>query len=347
MVWPIQLHVWLPERSVPLFACDSLSVNEEMSSTRSSLKAGLFAGLRSGWRGFLWMAEIVVPVSLAVALLQWSGWLDILGAFFSPVMSLLRLPAEAAVPIITGMLVNIYAVLAAITVLPFSIPQMTLIAIFSLIAHNFIMEGIVQHRSGINVLKITAIRFVAAMLTVFVVSRFFAGTSMSVPVSVSAAAHSPFAGALRSWAENTAWLLLKVFLIIMSIMVILGISRTMGWVEWLLRIFRPVMSAFGLSERTTMMFVTGIVFGLLYGGATIVEEARNGTITREDAERLHVSLSINHSVIEDPALFAALGINVLWLWIPRLIAAIVAVHMFRMAAMLRRRFRPVARQVGS
>jgi len=77
------------------------------------------------------------------------------------------------------------------------------------------------------------------------------------------------------------------------------------------------------------MFVAGLVFGLLYGGAVIVEEARRGRLTREDAEGLHVSLGINHAVVEDPALFATLGLNLLWLLIPRLVTAIAAVHILR------------------
>jgi len=31
--------------------------------------------------------------------------------------------------------------------------------------------------------------------------------------------------------------------------------------------------------------------------------------------------------VEDPALFLPLGINPVWLWIPRLLTAIVAVHL--------------------
>jgi hypothetical protein len=89
------------------------------------------------------------------------------------------------------------------------------------------------------------------------------------------------------------------------------------------------MKVLGLADRTAIMFVAGIVFGLLYGGAIIVEEGKKGTLAREEVEYLHISLGINHAMIEDPALFAVLGINILWLWIPRLIMAIIAVQAYR------------------
>ena len=94
-----------------------------------------------------------------------------------PAMSILNLPPEAALPLISGILINIYAVIAILDVVPFSVGQMTLIAIFTLVAHNMIIEGIIQHRSGINVIKVTLIRLITAALLVFIVSLFFQDSS--------------------------------------------------------------------------------------------------------------------------------------------------------------------------
>jgi hypothetical protein len=301
------------------------------------VKAALVAGLRSAWRSFIWMAKIVIPASFVVALLQWSGWLAELDHVLRPLMSLLRLPPAAAIPLVTGALVNIYGVLAAITVIPFSVAQMTLIAVFSLICHNLILEGVVQHRSGMNVLKATAIRFIAATATVFVVGHFFTGTEQNVAVPAAFAPHSPLLGALGAWASSTGILLAKVLGIIAAIMILLEVSRKMGWIDLAVRFCRPVTRVFGLAERTTMMFVAGIIFGLLYGGAIIVEEARKGSMTKEDAEYLHISLGINHGIVEDPALFAVLGLNMLWLLIPRIVTAILAVQVFRLCRLAWRR----------
>jgi hypothetical protein len=72
-------------------------------------------------------------------------------------MRLINLPGEAALPIISGVLIGPYATIAIVTVIPFSLEQITLIAIFSMIAHSLIIEGIIQHKSGINAAKITLI----------------------------------------------------------------------------------------------------------------------------------------------------------------------------------------------
>jgi Fe2+ transport system protein B len=300
-----------------------------MTNPKAQLKTGFIAGLKTGWHSFVWMCEIIIPVSFLVTLLQWSGWLDKINFVLNPLMSFLNLPPEAALPIITGILINIYAVIAVVTVLPFTVAQMTLIAIFTLICHNLIMEGIVQYRSGINIVKATLTRIVAAVLTVFVVSQFFGDTSQSTVMSSALLTHTPPLEILKTWAIDTAILLSKVFGIIMFIMILLEISRALGWIDRVLKVFKPIMRVLGLADRTAIMFVAGIVFGLLYGGAIIVEEGKKGTLAREEVEYLHISLGINHAMIEDPALFAVLGVNILWLWIPRLIMAIIAVQAYR------------------
>jgi fatty acid desaturase len=77
-----------------------------------------------------------------------------------------------------------------------------------------------------------------------------------------------------------------------------------------------------------MLWITAVVFGLSYGGAVIVGEAKNGTFSRAELENLHLSIGINHAIIEDPAIFMSLGLNPFWLWVPRFMAAVAAVHIF-------------------
>jgi len=300
-----------------------------MSNSRSQLKNGFRAGVKKGWSSFVWMCKIILPVSFAVTLLQWTGWLNQLDFLLNPLTSLLNLPPEAALPIITGMLTNLYVVIAMITALPFTIEQMTLIAIFNMIAHGLIMEGIIQHKSGINIAKTTLIRIAAAILTVLVVSRFLGDTSQSVAVPAALVVQAPFLEVLKVWAVDTLGLVLKILGIIMVIMVLLEVAKSLGWVEHLVRWLRPLMKVLGLSDRTATMWVPAAVFGLLFSGAVIIEEAKASALLKGELERLHISIGIQHAMVEDPSLFAVLGLNAFWLWVPRFIMAIIAVQTYR------------------
>ncbi len=95
-----------------------MQTNKE--TTAAILKSGVLIGAKKGWTNFLWMSKFLVPISLVVALLQWTGWLYKVDFLLNPAMKLIHLPSEAAFPILSGVFINIYAVIAILTVVPFS-----------------------------------------------------------------------------------------------------------------------------------------------------------------------------------------------------------------------------------
>jgi spore maturation protein SpmB len=309
-----------------------------VNSFSAHWRVDYLAGLRKGLRSFFWICRIVLPVSLGISLIQWLGWLDQIDFLLNPLMGLMNLPSEAALPIITGMFINIYAAIALIAVIPFSTEQATLIAIFSLIAHNLIAEGIIQHKSGLNFILTTMIRVVLASLTVRLVSLFLGDTSQSILASSNFISEIPFTGFLKNWTLSTLYLLLKILGLILFIMVFLEISRSLGWLDRAIRALKPLVRIMGISENTAVMWLTANIFGLLYGGAVILEEARKGTLKPDELKRLHISIGINHSIIEDPILFILLGLNAFWLWVPRLIVAILAVQLYNAIRKIRQVF---------
>ena len=306
-------------------------------SSREKLKRGLRAGAGKGGSSFVWICKVLVPASFIVTLVQWGGLLYRAGAFLSPLMTFLHLPGEAALPLISGMIIGNYSTIAILSVVPFSLSQMTLITVFSLIAHNLVVEGIIQHQSGIHAAKITLIRIGSAILTVLVVAQFFSGTTASVTLPADFMAARPFPEVLGAWGVDISWLLLKILAIIMGIMILLEVLKAMGWINYLIRFFRPVMKVLGLPAQASTLWVAAAVFGLMFGGMVILEEARKEELTAEELERLHISIGINHSMVEDPALFLALGINGFWLWVPKLVVGIGAVQIYRLTRHLRRK----------
>ena len=107
--------------------------------------------------------------------------------------------------------------------------------------------------------------------------------------------------------------------------------KSTGWIEHLIKWFRPLLRVLGLSDQVATIFIAAILFGLLYGSAVIVEETKRGIFTKEELQDLHVSIGINHAIVEDPALFMLLGLNGLWMLLPRFIMAVVSVYILRSA----------------
>ena len=295
-----------------------------------TVRGGLLAGMEKGWRAFLWMMKIILPVSLLTTLLQWSGLLLSLDFLLRPVMAVMGLPSLAAFPLLIGMLTGIYGAIAAMIVLPFTEAQMTLMAIFLLMAHNLIQEGVIQAQSGIRLWKATLFRILMAIVTVVLVSLIIQNGAAPAGPAALPAAPPTFYETMKDWGVATAWLVLKVFLIIMTLLTFLEVLKAMGWIAYVVRVFSPLLSLMGLDRKVGILWMTAIVFGLSYGGAVIVEEARNGHLTKEELEMLQLSIGINHSMVEDPMLFVAIGLSAFWLYVPRLVMAIVSVRLVRL-----------------
>ena len=312
-----------------------------MKADRDLLKKGFISGIQTGWHGFIWMLKILIPISLLTTFLEWSGVIHWINFLIEPVMSWLRLPGIAAIPLLIGAISGIYGGIASLSVLPFTKDQMTLIAIFMLMAHNMIQEGVIQGKSGLHPLKATLFRLGAATVTIIVVAQFLdltSGSSESVKLSLPMS--EPLVMMLKNWGLSTLYLIIKIFIILMAIMIVLEVLKASGWMDPILKALTLPLKMMGLSQKVGLLWMAGAFFGVAYGAAVIVGEARKGYLTKEELESLHASIGINHSMIEDPALFLTMGLNPFWLWVPRLVMAILFVHLLRLCqGFVRRTYR--------
>ena len=121
----------------------------------------------------------------------------------------------------------------------------------------------------------------------------------------------------------------------MVIMFFLEIMKSFNLIDRMVKTLTPLLKLMGLDRSVGMLWLTAAVFGILYGGAVIVEEAKERHFSKEELERLHISIGINHAVFEDPALFLSLGLSPFWLWIPRLTTAVVAVHLYNIVSKIK------------
>ena len=308
-----------------------------MPESNDNLRNALAKGLRKGLSGYIWLLKILLPVSLATALIDYSGWLHQLDFLLKPVMAVMSLPPAAALPILIGLTAGIYGCLAAMAVLPLSEEHMTLITVFVLIAHNLPQEGIIQAKSGINFVKTTLVRLAAAVLTCLAVAWWL----QPAPAEAAAASAGlrewssawPF---LQDWLGGMLRLCAKILVIVIGVMTLIELMKEFNLVDVFVRLLAPVLRLMGLHQRAGVLWLTGVLFGLAYGGAVIVEESRDLRLSPEEVEKLQLSIGINHSMIEDPLLFLPLGVSPFWLWVPRLAAAVAAVYLIAVWFKLRR-----------
>lgn len=313
--------------------------NHTVNFMDKRIQKSISAGLKRGWSGYIWLMRILIPISFGTALLIHSGWLYKADFIIQPVMGFLSLPASAALPLIIGIFTGIYGAVGAMAAMPLTLDQMTLIAVFLLISHNLIQESMVQGQSGLNPFVAALFRLTASVVVTFIVSIL-----IQPDLSVNSTALSPGAveagptlsAMLKAWAWDFTTLAAKIFSIIMPLMVMLELMKTFNLIQHTVRLISPLLAVMGLSRSTGVLWLTAATFGLSYGAAVIVHETRNNTFSKDELTRLHLSIGINHAMVEDPALFLPLGIPPFWLWIPRLGAAVLTIYFVLFINLVRR-----------
>jgi spore maturation protein SpmB len=132
-----------------------------MNEFMSTLRDGTEKGLKTTWT----LAKVIVPIYIIVTILKYTpviGWIAIL---FEPVMQLFGLPGEAAIAVVMGNLLNIYAALGVMATLPLTMKQITIMSVMLSFSHTLLVETAVSKRVGVSIPVILSVRIGLAVLS--------------------------------------------------------------------------------------------------------------------------------------------------------------------------------------
>lgn len=96
------------------------------------------------------LSKVVIPVVFLMAILSEFELLQPIAGRFGPFMRLLGLPGEAALPVLLGFFVNIYAAVSSIGSLSLSSREVTVVALIILTSHSLLMESPVLKTTGFS-----------------------------------------------------------------------------------------------------------------------------------------------------------------------------------------------------
>lgn len=304
-----------------------------VSRIRSAVKSGLLSGLKTA----IFLVKIMVPISLGVTLLIWSGILAWAAHFLAPIMGLVGLPGEAALVLVSATLLNVYSAIAIIGTLPLTMREITILAIMCLTAHNLIIETAVMKKSGSSAFKMVALRIGASIVAAYVLNLILPpGQASTASLARSAAATTAFWPMMSVWGLSTLRLILKILVLIFSIMIGQRLMEEFHIMDYLSKVTAPLMRIFGLSENVSFLWIVINLVGYAYGAAIIIERVKDGKMKPQEADLFNHHASLFHSALEDTALFLAIGVPLFWLLVPRLMMAMLVVWFERFR---RQRFR--------
>jgi hypothetical protein len=305
--------------------------------TLTRVRSAVTSGLSTGFKTMLFLVRIMVPVSLAVSLLQWTGVLALLAKFLAPAMNLLGLSGESALVLVSAILLNNYSAIAVMETLPLTMREVTILAIMALTAHNLIVETAVMKKTSSSAFKMVVLRLGWAIVAGFVFNLILPiDKTVFASVDASALARPEFVPMLVAWGYSTIRLVLKVILLVLGIMVIQRLMEEFKVMDLLSRPLVPVMRFFGLPESASFLWIVLNVVGYAYGAAIIMERVKDGKMKPQEADLFNHHAALCHSLFEDTVLYAAIGTPLFWITVPRLVMALIVVWFERFR---RQRFR--------
>lgn len=287
-----------------------------------SIKKGLLAGLKTTWT----LGKVIFPITLIVTILQYTPVLPWIIDLITPFMRLLGLSGDAAIPLVLGNFLNLYAGIAGILTLNLTVKEVFIIAVMLSFSHNLFIETTVAMKTGVKLWVILTVRMGLALLAAVIINLVWQGGSeiaqygfISQQTTVITGVWSIIGHGIVKASLGIA----QLAIIVIPLMVVIQIMHDRKWLEAFSRKLAPFMKLLGMKPNAAMPFATGLTIGLAYGAGVMIQAAKEGQVSKKDMTLAFVFLVSCHAVVEDTLIFIPLGIPVLWLLLIRVITAIV------------------------
>lgn len=274
----------------------------------------IFRALKKSGLTSLWLLRIILPISLLVRLLDYCGILAYMADFLDPVFVYLGLPGSTAIVFITSIFLPLYAPLAIITSMSITLRELTILALMCQISHNLPVESAIQAKTGTSFRAMTLLR-ISMSLIVGVLLNLILPQHMGTPVftQTDPTAITTVGELLMVWLKSSLQITLLIMVIVFLLNLLYNLLEKYKLIAALSKGIEPLLRFFGLPPATGFLWLIGYIVGLAYGGAMMMDQMKEGKVSRTDASLLNYHLAVSHSVLEDNLLFVALGVSIWWI----------------------------------
>lgn len=125
-------------------------------------------------------------------------------------------------------------------------------------------------------------------------------------------------------AKSSFFSLAKIALVLFPLFIFIELAKELGWLERVTKSLAGVLRRLYLPEQAALPLAAGLIIGFTYGAGVILKAVKEAGWTRRELTLLWFFLSLSHAVIEDTAIFAALGIPVAAVLAVRVVPTICA-----------------------
>ncbi|QUG42674.1 nucleoside recognition domain-containing protein [Psychrobacillus sp. INOP01] len=299
-----------------------------------TLKNGLFAGLKTTWT----LSKVIFPITLIVVILQYTPVLPWIIDIISPFMGLLGLRGEAAIPLVLGNALNLYAGIAGILSLELTVKEVFILATMLSFSHNIFIETGVALRVGVKLWVVLVVRFGLAILSAVIINLVWQGggeVAKYGALQVSQQVPDGWGEIILFGLQKATFGVIQLALIVIPLMVIIQFLKDRNYLQKFSEKLAPFTKVIGVQPNASLTLVAGLVIGLAYGAGVMIQAVKEDGVSKKDATLAFIFLVACHAVVEDTLIFIPLGIPIWPLLLIRLITAflltIVVAYVWRKA----------------
>lgn len=278
----------------------------------------------------IWLLKLILPISLAFRLLDYTGLLSYVADFLNPVFTHLGLPGSTAIVFISSIFLPLYAPLALITSMTLTLRELTILALMCQVAHNLPVESAIQAKTGTSFGAMFSVRIFTSIIIGFVLNLLLP-MEMGMPsfLQTSIESMNSLSDVFMAWGITSLRITILILAVVAILMITYRLLEEYNLVNKLSKSIEPFLKIFGLPKSTAFLWLIGNIVGLAYGGALMIDQMNEGKVSKAEGSLLNYHLAISHSIIEDNLLFVALGVSIWWILVTRLIAAWIVVWLRR------------------
>jgi Nucleoside recognition len=241
-------------------------------------------------------------------------------------MSIFGLSGEAAIPLVIGNILSLYAGIGAILSLDLTVKEVFILAVMLSFSHNILIESSVAAKVGLKIWIILLVRFGLAIVSAIVVNLVWQGGSEMAEygfVSKTEVIPNGWLEIIGLSIQKAGMGVIQLALIVIPLMIAIQFLKDLGLLAVFTKWMAPITRMLGMKENTSMTLVAGLTIGLAYGAGVMIQAVKEDNVSYKDLTLAFIFLVACHAVIEDTLIFIPLGIPVLPLLIIRLAVAII------------------------
>ncbi|MDH3355284.1 MAG: hypothetical protein OEL79_08735 [Chromatiales bacterium] len=274
----------------------------------SQIKKTLNNSLQSSWV----ILKLVIPIYILADVLYFYNTLSYVAFMVEPFTSILGLPPEASMAIISGMFLNLYAAVAFAAPLDLSPQQWSILAVYLGICHSLIVESLIMKKIGISNIYSYLFRFISALLVAYLTTL--------IPASWFETADAVSSFEKTTYDSLTALFIGSFFSAIILSAKIIALVTTLIFIMDFIK-SRPFMRNSHKNIAPIFSLITGIFLGITYGAAVLIKEAE--ALSKYQLFFIATFLMVCHAIIEDTLLFVIFGADFTLVIAIRTVAAII------------------------